>query len=93
MSREDSPPCHGDRSNVTKTGNASTDNKQFVGIPGFKSSLLTEYQLPVGTATFVSLNWQSVGRRPIDDINSTYTPAYNVIDVGARVGIAVTAPE
>ncbi len=43
-----------------------------------------EYQLPVGTATFLSLNWQAVGRRPIDDINSTWTPAYNVVDVGAR---------
>jgi iron complex outermembrane receptor protein len=70
--------------NVTKTGNATTDNKHFVGIPAFKSSLLTEYQLPVGTATFLSLNWQSVGGRPIDDINSTYTPAYNVVDFGAR---------
>ena len=70
--------------NVTKTGNAATDNKHFVGIPAFKSSLLTEYQLPVGTATFLSVNWQSVGRRPIDDINSTYTPAYNVVDLGAR---------
>jgi iron complex outermembrane receptor protein len=70
--------------NVTKTGNAVTDNKYFVGIPAFKSSLLTEYQLPVGSATFLSLNWQSVGRRPIDDINSTYTPAYNVVDIGAR---------
>ncbi len=70
--------------NVTKTGNASTDNKHFVGIPAFKSSVLVEYQLPVGTASFVSGNWQSVGRRPIDDINSTYTPAHNVLDLGAR---------
>jgi len=70
--------------NVTKTGNASTDNKQFVGIPRFKSSLLAEYRLPGGTATFLSANWQSVGGRPIDDINSTYTPEYNVVDLGAR---------
>ncbi|MEO8257779.1 MAG: TonB-dependent receptor [Acidobacteriota bacterium] len=70
--------------NVTRTGNATTDNKAFVGIPRFKSSLLTEYQLPAGRATFVSVNWQSVGRRPIDDINSTYTPAYNVVDLGGR---------
>jgi iron complex outermembrane receptor protein len=70
--------------NVTNTGSTSTDHKHFVGIPGFKSSLLTEYQLPVGTATFLSLNWQSVGRRPIDDINSTWTPAFNVVDLGAR---------
>lgn len=70
--------------NVTKTGNAATDNKHFVGIPGYKSSLLTEYQLPVGVGTFVSLTWQTCGRRPIDDINSTWTPAYNVVDLGVR---------
>jgi iron complex outermembrane recepter protein len=69
---------------LTKTANATTDGKQFVGIPAFKSNLLTEYRLPVGAGTFVSLNWQSVGRRPIDDINSTWTPAYNVVDLGMR---------
>jgi len=70
--------------NVTKTGNPSTDNRHFVGIPAFKSSLLAEYQLAVGTASFLSINWQSVGRRPIDDINSAWTPAYNAVDLGAR---------
>jgi iron complex outermembrane receptor protein len=70
--------------NVTKTGNPATDNKRFVGIPGYKSNLLTEYQLPVGAGTFLSLNWQNVSRRPIDDINSTWTPAYNIVDVGVR---------
>ena len=37
-----------------------------------------------GAATFVSVNWQSVSRRQIDDINSTYTPSYNIVDLGAR---------
>jgi len=69
---------------LTKTGDATTDGKQFVGIPVFKSNLLTEYRLPLDAGTFVSLNWQSVGRRPIDDINSTWTPAYNVVDLGIR---------
>jgi iron complex outermembrane receptor protein len=70
--------------NVTKTGNPATDNKRFVGIPGYKSSLLTEYQLPVGVGTFLSLTWQTFGRRPIDDINSAWTPAYNLVDLGVR---------
>ena len=50
--------------NVTKTGNAATDDKHFVGIPRFKSSLLTEYRLPVGTGTFLSVNWQFIGSAP-----------------------------
>jgi iron complex outermembrane receptor protein len=69
---------------VTGTGNTATENKHFVGVPTFKSNLLTEYQLPAGTRTFVTVNWQSVSGRPIDDINSTYTPAYNLVDLGAR---------
>jgi iron complex outermembrane receptor protein len=70
--------------NVTKTGNAATDNKRFVGIPNYKSSLLTEYRLPVGSSTFASVTWQLLGRRAIDDINSAWTPAYNVVDLGVR---------
>jgi iron complex outermembrane receptor protein len=74
---------------LTNTGNAATDGKAFVGIPAFKSNVLTEYQLPAGRATFVSVNWQSVSRRPIDDLNSAYTPSYNVVDLGARYGISI----
>lgn len=68
---------------LTKTGNPQTDGKQFVNIPTFKSNLLTEYGF-LGKGTYVSVNWQYVGRRPIDDINSTYTPAYTVVDLGIR---------
>jgi iron complex outermembrane receptor protein len=75
--------------NVTKTGNTATDNKRFVGIPAYKSSLLTEYQLPVGQGTFVSLTWQTFGRRPIDDINSTWTSAYHIVDLGLRYSHAL----
>ena len=70
--------------NVTNTGNPATDGQHFVGIPAYRSNLLGEYRLPLGPATFVNVNWQLVGRRPIDDINSTWTPAYNVVDLGLR---------
>jgi iron complex outermembrane receptor protein len=79
---------------LTKTGNPLTDGRQFVNIPKFKSNLLTEYRF-YGAGTYGSVNWQYVGRRPIDDINSTYTHAYNVVDLGVRhshtVGTAVVA--
>lgn len=68
----------------TDTLAPEANDKQFVGIPAWKSNLLTEYRLPAGPATFISLNWQFVGERPIDDANTAYTPAYHVIDVGAR---------
>ena len=69
---------------LTDTPTPATNDKHFVGIPTYKSNLLTEYRLPFGNATFASLNWQLVGRRPIDDVNTAYTPAYHVVDVGAR---------
>jgi iron complex outermembrane receptor protein len=68
---------------LTKTGNPLTDGRQFVNIPKFKSNLLTEYRF-YGAGTYASVNWQYVGRRPIDDLNSTYTHAYHVVDLGVR---------
>lgn len=70
--------------NVTKTGNPATDGQQFVGVPAYRSNVLLEYRLPVPSPTYVNVNWQFVGRRPIDDINSLYTPAYHAVDVGLR---------
>ena len=69
---------------LTDTGIAATNNKDFVGIPDFKSNILAEYRLPLIIGTFLSFDWQHVGRRPIDDINSTYTPQYSTFDLGLR---------
>jgi iron complex outermembrane recepter protein len=69
---------------MTKTLAPEANDKQFVGIPAWKSSLLGEYRIPALSEAFVSLNWQLVGRRPIDDANTAYTPAYNVVDTGVR---------
>jgi iron complex outermembrane receptor protein len=74
---------------MTKTLVAEANDKHFVGIPTWKSNLLTEYRVPAGRATFVSLNWQLVGRRPIDDANTAWTPTYNVVDAGARYAHAL----
>lgn len=69
---------------LTDTGIAATNNRNFVGIPDYKSNILAEYRLPLILGAFLNLDWQHVGRRAIDDINSSYTPQYNVFDLGAR---------
>ena len=69
---------------LTDTGNPATNNKDFLGIPAYKSNILAEYQLPRLVGAFFNFDWQHVGRRPIDEINSTYTPQYNTFDLGAR---------
>ena len=37
----------------------------------------------------MTVNWQLVGRRPIDDANTAYTSSYSVVDAGARYAHAV----
>ncbi len=69
---------------LTGTPSPATDDKSFVGIPDYKSNILAEYRLPVLVGTFLNFDWQHVGRRPIDDINSRYTPQYNLFDIGVR---------
>lgn len=61
-----------------------TDNKNLVGIPDYKSNILAEYQLPALAAAFFTFDWQRVGRRPADDMNSYYVPQYNSFDLGGR---------
>ena len=73
---------YGGRSHVTQTGNPSDRRQGVRQHSELKSNLLSEYRFY--GSTYTSINWQFVGRRPIDDINSTYTPAYNVVDLGAR---------
>ncbi len=69
---------------LTNTGIAVTNDRNFVGIPDYKSNILAEYHVPVLVGVFMNMDWQHVGRRPIDDINSTYTPQYNTFDFGLR---------
>ncbi len=69
---------------LTDTGIAATNNKDFVGIPDWHSNILAEYQVPRLTGLFFNTDWQHVGRRPVDDINSEYTPQFNTFDFGIR---------
>jgi iron complex outermembrane recepter protein len=74
---------------LTDTGIAATNNKDFVGIPDYKSNILAEYHVPKWAGIFLNLDWQHVGRRAIDDINSEFTPQYNVFDFGVRYTIRI----
>jgi iron complex outermembrane recepter protein len=69
---------------LTDTGIAATNNKDFVGIPDYKSNILAEYHLPKMRGVFLNFDWQHVGLRAIDDINSEFTPEYNIFDFGVR---------
>jgi iron complex outermembrane recepter protein len=69
---------------LTDTGIAATNNRNFVGIPDYKSNILAEYRVPMLSGAFFNFDWQHVARRPIDDINSAFTPQYNTFDFGAR---------
>jgi iron complex outermembrane receptor protein len=80
---------------LNSTGIVSTNGMQFVGMPNYKSNILAEYRLPAVHGMFLNFDWQHVGRRPIDDVNSTWTHEYNIFDLGLRytkmiMGKAVT---
>jgi iron complex outermembrane receptor protein len=66
-----------------------TNNKNFVGIPDYKSNILAEYQLPVLSTAYFTFDWQHVGRRAADDINSYWVPQYNTFDLGGRYSARV----
>ena len=72
------------RPRLTDTGVAATNDRNFVGIPHYKSNILAEYRLPKLEGAFFNVDWQYVGRRPMDDINSAYTPRHNLFDFGVR---------
>jgi len=72
------------RPRLTDTHIAATNNRNFVGMPDYKSNILAEYRMQGLDGVFLNFDWQHVGRRPIDDINSAYTPQYNVFDLGVR---------
>jgi iron complex outermembrane receptor protein len=69
---------------LTGTGIAATNDKTFVGTPDYKSNILAEYHIPVLTGAFFNFDWQFVGRRWMDDVNTVSTPQYNTFDFGAR---------
>jgi len=69
---------------LTDTGIAATNNRNFVGMPDYKSNILAEYTLPKIRRAYFNFDWQHTGRRPVDDINSAYTPAFNTFDLGVR---------
>ncbi len=69
---------------LVDTGVAATNSRNFVGMPDYKSNILAEYTLPKIKGAYFNFDWSHVGRRPIDDINSAYTPQYNTFDFGVR---------
>jgi iron complex outermembrane recepter protein len=69
---------------LNDTGIAATEGKRFVGIPAYKSNLLSEYRVPGVANLVVTGDWQFVGRRPQDDENIHSTGGYNIYDLGFR---------
>jgi iron complex outermembrane receptor protein len=78
---------------LTDTGIAQTNDKQMLGIPSYKSNILAEYRVPRISGTFLNFDWQHVGRRPVDDVNSEWTPQYNTFDFGVRYTTKVMGKE
>jgi iron complex outermembrane receptor protein len=69
---------------LTDTGISATNDKRFVGIPGYHSNLLSEYRVPGVANLSITGDWEFTGRRPQDDENLHSTPGFNTFDFGFR---------
>ncbi|HEY1745105.1 MAG TPA: TonB-dependent receptor, partial [Granulicella sp.] len=69
---------------LNNTNVPSTEGKRFVGIPPYKSNLLSEYRVPGVANLSITGDWQFVGKRPQDDQNLHTTTGYNTFDFGFR---------
>jgi iron complex outermembrane receptor protein len=69
---------------LNNTNVPSTEGKRFVGIPAYKSNLLSEYRVPGIANLNITGDWQFVGARPQDDQNLHTTTSYNTFDFGFR---------
>jgi iron complex outermembrane recepter protein len=69
---------------LNDTNVASTEGKRFVGIPSYKSNLLSEYRVPGVANLNITGDWEFIGSRPQDDQNLHTTPASSVFDFGFR---------
>ena len=74
---------------MENTGNPLTAGQHYVGMPKLKVNLLFEYWLPAAPGLVFTADWQYTGRRPEDDANTWWAPAYQVVDLGARYGTRV----
>ena len=73
------------------TGNAVTDGRQYTGMPKFRSNALLEWRVAAVPGLALSLDWQYVEKRPGNDTNTTWAPAYSVVDLGARLAVGKSA--
>jgi iron complex outermembrane recepter protein len=69
---------------LTDTGISATNDKRFVGIPGYHSNLLSEFRVPGVANLSITGDWEFTGRRPQDDENLHSTPGFNTFDLGFR---------
>ena len=74
---------------LNDTNVASTNGKRFVGIPAYKSNILSEYRVPGVANLSITGDWQFVGKRFQDDQNLHTTTGYNTFDFGFRYSRAV----
>jgi iron complex outermembrane receptor protein len=74
---------------LNDTNVSSTEGKRFVGIPAYKSNLLSEYRVPGVADLSITGDWQFEGKRTQDDQNLHYTSEFSTFDFGFRYSRAL----
>ena len=63
---------------------AATNGRRFVGIPGYRTGVYSEYRIPGVSRLNVTGAWEFIGQRPQDDENLHTTPGSSEFDLGFR---------
>ncbi|MES2264032.1 MAG: TonB-dependent siderophore receptor [Pseudomonadota bacterium] len=71
------------------TGQATMDGKRVTNVPKFRSSVYAEYALPQVAGLKVNANWQHVGNKAFDEMNRTFVPSYDVLNLGGSYATRV----
>jgi len=69
---------------LNETQVAATNGKRFVGIPGYRTGVYTEYRVPGVSRLNVTGAWEFIGQRSQDDENLHSTPGSSEFDLGFR---------
>ena len=76
-------------SRMENTPSPLSNGMYYVGMPKVKANLLFEYWLATAPGLVFTADWQYTARRPEDDSNTYWAPAYEVVDLGARYSTKV----
>jgi len=71
------------------TGQAIYDGKRVTNVPAFRSTVFADYVVTEVPGLKLDANWQFSGKKAFDEMNTTFVPAYHVLNLGGSYATRV----